>query len=121
MISPTQEYWVEINDRPVGVLQSFEERLQREVKLHRGCGSAAVTAVQPGAESYAVSLKRLRTDRSDAEDFWNLHGFSLTLISSERRICYTACEVQELHLQADEKGSFVEEVRLVAYGRRVGE
>ena len=121
MISPTQEYWVEINDRPVGVLQSFEEQLQREVKVHRGCGSAAVTALQTGAESYVVRLERLRTDRSEGEDFWNLHGFSLTLISAERRICYSICEVQELRLRADEKGSFVEEMRLVACGRRVGE
>ncbi len=121
MISPTQEYWVEINEQPVGILQGFTEHLQREVKGHWGCGSSVPTALQAGAESYGLRLKCLRTDRSDIEDFWALHQFSLTLISAERRICYSGCEVQELRLQADEKGSFVEEMSLVACGRRIGE
>ena len=121
MISPTQEYWVEINDEPVGVLQGFEEQLQRELKLQRGCGSGAVTAAQTGAESCLLQLKRLRTERSDVEDFWNLHNFSLTLISQDRRICYGGCEIQKLCLQADERGRFVEEMSLVACTRRVGE
>ncbi len=121
MISPTQEYWVEINEQPVGILRSFTEHLQREVKAHRGCGSSEPTALQGGAESYHLQLKRLRTDQSEMEDFWNLRNFSLTLISTERRICYSGCEVQELYLRADEKGSFVEEMCLVACGRRVSE
>ena len=121
MISPTQEYWVEINEQPVGILQGFTEHLQREIKVHHGCGSAEPTALQGGAESYGLQLRHLRTEESETEDFWNLHQFSLTLISPERRICYSGCEVQELRLQADEKGSFVEEMSLVACGRRVSE
>ncbi len=121
MISPTQEYWVEINEQPVGILQGFTEHLQRELKLQRGCGSSALTAIQPGAESYSLQLQRLRTEASELKDIWNLHNFSLTLISAEERRFYGGCELKELHLRVDEKGSFVEEMSLVARERRMGE
>ena len=121
MISPTQEYRVEINAQPVGMLLGFAEHLQRELKFQRGCGSGTVTAIQPAGESYSVQLERLRTDRGDMEDFWNLHNFSLTLISAEGNLFYSGCELMELRLRADEKGRFVEEMRLVARERRVGE
>lgn len=121
MIGPTQEYWVEINEQPVGLLRGFTEHLQRELKLQRGCGSGAVAAIQPGEESCGLQLHYLRTECSDMEDFWNLHNFSLTLISGEGRRVYSGCELKELRMQADEKGSFVEELRLVARERRLVE
>lgn len=119
MIKPTQSYWVTVNNVTLGMLQSYEEELTQEIKTLRPYAKNEISLLRYGALSYTITLKRLRTDIADVFAFEALHGFTLTLVSEERQLSYTGCEVASVRLQIGTAGAVIEEATILAQTREI--
>lgn len=117
----SQYYCLLLNGTPIGILQDFEETLEREIKQQRSFRSNAVTFVQHGAQTYALQFKRLLVPLCLPGDLEQLHQFTLTLECEEHTICYTGCEFSRLSTKTDSAGTMIEEAKIYASERSVTE
>ena len=118
-MKPALYYELLINEKRIGLLKSFEEIVEREVKTQRTYRDNAVRQFLPGVSSYTLRLKRLRTELSEPARLENLQDFSVSLNSEERSIRYEGCVFVSMTMRVDENGTMLEEAVLRAKTRTV--
>ncbi len=111
---------VRINNIRMGMVQSFEERRENNLKRIGSIGTQSATSILPTNTRHTLKLHRLLLDPSvfaERVDMHALHGFTLNISNGVTTIIFSGCEFSLLNCRYESAQVCVEEAEITAASR----